>query len=48
MEPPTLEISGFLLLLGSWLVISSLVVFCVRRILRNGDGPSEPESQQLG
>ncbi len=34
MEAPTLELSGWILLLGSWAAIGSLVVFCLRRILK--------------
>ena len=44
MEAHTLELGGWLLLLGSWTMISGLVLFCIRRITRSG-GASDPTSE---
>ena len=37
MDPHTLEPAGWALLLGSWLAISGLVLFCIRRVLQSSE-----------
>ncbi len=41
MDPHALEPAGWALLLGSWVVISGLVLFCVRRVLKSRDPSQE-------
>ncbi len=36
MDPPTLELSGWLLLTISWSVIGATLIFCLARLLKNG------------
>ena len=41
METYALEPAGLTLLLASWLAVSALVLFCIRRVLRSGDSSDE-------